>query len=492
MDYLQIVEKIRETWETKYGLALSIILLFVGVYFLIDGIEYLKHLSAICKGSTYILLGLVVWIYWVFDTNRFFLRGNKEFVVALVAEVDDDIASKRVKKVLKSVKRDISEITGLEAISIRILPLNYKQRTTEFLKLLENQRHAQDGIISVKIDSGKKNGEEQLLIKDIQFIGFFNPERPKKNIFFKSIDVSKDLALGSYHKDWKYLYSNDLIDKEKVKNGLIETTLIYSGIYLIYQEKYQLALDVLGSIFKIENARIKGKEIEPGKHEYNLSPDNIIAGRLTTIILDLYFRLAFDKFNEKKLEEALKLCEQCEKLFPNSPYSYRNYIHMARFSFELGILDDAKKYTLKAEEYNPNHIYVHVNKGWFAAIENDQLGVANAYEKIFHTGFTQDINAVDLLVFFERYKKDYPKSKTIFNFLEAFTTKISVNQIDGDKMLEAVLEDLKAESMNDLFLLARRTKNLGAAGIAKRNKAITAQRTQKSNSRNKKKRKKRR
>ncbi|MBL4616275.1 MAG: hypothetical protein JKY46_01135 [Robiginitomaculum sp.] len=246
-------------------------------------------------------------------------------------------------------------------------------------------------------------------------------------------------------------------------------------------------MSVLESIFKIENAKLKAHQLDIVAQTVSLKPDNLIAGRLATLILDLFSRVSTDKFNQTNYEQALELLIRCEKQFVNSGNSFGNLIQMARLSFELGMVADAKRYTDQAKLIQPNHIYVFLNQGWFALLQNDHYTLARAYSRIFETGFTIEVNAVELLEFFSRHRPQYSNVQLLFDFVEGFTYKLSAINVEmGNEILRDLAPQLKTGQMIELFLLANRALNLGERGVDKRANP------KKSSNFNRKKRKKKR
>lgn len=490
-----ILNKISNTWSRIPGLIWSIIT-FIVVYYFICGFFLENNFDKLSIINLYILGGaaILIWLFWFFTTNRFCIKLPKtELQVAILIEVDDINIENRVRTVFKSLLKEIDN-DNLKGFNIKLLPINYLNNQREIEKFLDTRFYSFDSIIRIEINSGPHliKGSldkfvDQLEVKKISYIGYFDPNIKEKKVFFDKININNDINLTNFHKDWNYIYTNEGKDKLKIKKNLKETIYHYCGIYAIYIEKHDLALNLLKSIF---NPTQRTFNLVKGQKEIKLKPNNIVASRLAAIIVDLYSKTAFQKFNSDKKNEALKDLKECNKLMGSHPHSFPHFVSMARMCFETGDIQGAKDFTEKFNSLKPNSYEYYLNKSWFAILECDVRNIVIFFKKLKNKKFSRNANYMDLIDFYQSHKPNHPNSKIYIEFAEAFFYKMCIDPVEGNMLLLKTITELKKNNTINFNLvsLAEEVHRIGNTTVSRNKKPIPIKRKK---SKRKKRRKKR-
>lgn len=441
----------KEKWESKSGPVYAILALLF-CYYLLLGNPFKTNLSQLQLGleiSSIILISVTIYIVWLFTTKRRIYDTKNELIVAIHVTTDESNINAKIKSVVEKTILDINDNENLEKYSTHLLPINLIERTNNSTRYLEKYFNSRKGkihtLINLNIRSGHFDEIEKMEIDEIDLIGLFNAGKENKRVYFDEVNLVKDMSIVHNTKNWEYIYKNDGNDKIKIKDNLKEVIMFYSGIYAIYMNNYNLALNLLLSIFKPDERQIKVANIQNAK--IRLEPKNIVASRLASILLNLYVSLGFTHFENDEKEKALQLLFECETLLKKNRHSYTIHLLIARMSFESGDITNAKKYTTKAKSLYPNAFEIPMNYGWFAAIENSPYILAKNFKRLHKLGKQNNRNYIELIEFVNRYKKDYPDTLNLLLFIEGFYYQY-VDKKFSNEILSKVLEDLSNDDVN--------------------------------------------
>lgn len=459
---INIIDKAIKHWDRPYGLILLIIAVnfmyryFVQEYFDFENYEYAFTFDIAIQ----VLLTVILWVIWIFSTNRFFLRGRADLVLAIHIDDEDKLYQAEIRKVVHSTIREISDTKNLKKVKVFMLPINYLKSKDKTERFLDSRRTFLDSIINLKLNSGKFDSVDKITVHTIDFIGFFDHNLPDKKIFFEKINVRSDIKLTNFHKNWDYLIENNGQDKIKLRKNLLETVLHYAGIYSIYLNKPDLALALLSNIFEYSETVIPNENIDHKNKKIKMQPRNLVAGRLATILIDLYQGIAFQQYHSNKKVEALTTLKECEERLKANKYSFSIYISLARMCFETGDIDGAIAYTVKANAIRQNSYEVAMNKGWFAAIRNRPYDVYSHFKRLYNMGNKKTMNYIDVVEFVQRYKPQYPGSKDMLDFVDGYYNKLYVDTEYGRELLTDVLAKLNSRTDNTQHLIGLTEKVL--------------------------------
>jgi hypothetical protein len=434
---------IQERWENKSGIIGVYLGLIIIIYNFFDIIKNFA-LTFLPIPIFYLVLFLflmIPFVIWYISTNRFILNNNSQLKIAILINTDEEGINIRIKRIVQNVIHDIEEKFEKRDLKIILLPINYLTKKKEIMNFLDSRQYGLDNIVWLKLASGNFDSVELMKIEKITYIGFFRKNITERQIFFDKINLVPDINLTNFHKDWKCETSNEGNDKKKLKENLEETILHYCGIYAIYIGNHELALSFIKSIFKPQLTILKGNAEEQNK--VKLKAKNVVAGRLANILINLYSSISFNKLKLNQQKEGISLLIECESLIKNHKYSYSHYLTMARMCYEIGNINDAKHFTLKAHALKPDSLEVSINNGWFAIIENNPKQLVFYYKKVYNRIKKGcNLNWVELIAFFDKYRDSYIKSTILIDFAEGFIYKLILDRDEGEKIISEIIKKI--------------------------------------------------
>lgn len=463
-DFFETILLARKYWEKKWGILIVLIILNV---FLI------KTLPASVKGNYLIILytvaNIFAFIIWVIMSKRFIFRGKNEMVLTILVSCDEVKTELNIRKVIKKTIAKIKNTTTLNGLKIVLLPINLIEDDSDKIEKFWKRRASFiDGVIHLRMNSGHFDKVDMMLIENFGFIGDFNGVGKSHRIFYDNIDLANDLSLTKEGKDWKYIYLNDGNDKVKIRENLYELILHYTGIYSILRGKDNLALDCLKTIFKPEDRKVKMKK---KSKTIEMKPKAFISGRIAGILINLYSKVAIKYVHEGEKEKCLKVLMECEDVIKQHKYSFSNYITIARMNYELGNILLAKEYNEKAYSVNPSKIQTLVNKSWFSIIDGKPEQVAWNFNKLIkRAGRQHDVNWVDIVAFYEKYKVDYLDKEILVDFGRAVLYK---KFLKDDKQSDPLISNLLEKTQgNKLYLPIYRVLIGGQMNLVKQRSKV--------------------
>jgi len=428
---LDILEKIEFYWEKKRGiLLLNIALIILYFKLLFPVIKTILPLYEIWIYFAVLIPIILVTVFWSFSTNRLYF-SNKKFTLGLIIRVDENNAETHMKKIVKSCVDEIK--SEFPDVKIILYPINYKKTEKEIQRHIRLRLLPIDAFIVATAESGNVVIEGQtttkILLSKFFFAGNFDVNE-NLNIFKSTLSINKDLSLRFFYKDWSFVENSSLNDKKKIKHNLKDTLLHFSGIYLIYKQELEIALNILKALYKPELLKLK---FENG-NAY-LTREQIAAFRLNHIILNLYYKTALDEFYINKCStKAYSLLQECNKTFPIHAELYDHLISLAYFAYQCGDIDNAILYTDQAKEIKGEQFEIILNYGFFAIVRNDIAGLKHYYFKLSKTKIPSDYVVTTIIDFFEEQREILNDKSTLIDFAQAVLTKLYLEIEYGNKL----------------------------------------------------------
>jgi len=448
---IDIFEKIEYYWEKKRGIILlNITLLYSYFQFLFP------FLSKALPVYTNLFYGLsafpmtAVTFYWFFNTNRLYFP-NKKFILGLIIRVDANNAETHMKKIVKSCVEEIK--SEFPDVKIVLYPINYKKTEKEIQRHIRLRLLPIDAFIVATAESGNVVIEGQsttkIQLSKFFFAGNFDVNE-NLNIFKSTLSINNDLSLRLFYKDWSFVENSSFNDKKKIKHNLKDTLLHFSGIYLIYKQELEIALNVLKALYKPELVKLK---FENGNA--HLTREQIAAFRLNHIILNLYYKTALDDFYINKCStKAYSLLQECNKTFPIHAELYDHLISLAYFAYQCGDIDNAILYTDQAKEIRGEQFEIILNYGFFAIVRNDIAGLKHYYFKISKTKIPSDYVITAIIDFFEEQRKVLLDKSALIDFTQAVLTKLYLEIEYGNNLInDFIRTNLENEELAPLVSL---------------------------------------
>jgi tetratricopeptide (TPR) repeat protein len=486
VDIVNFYDKLKERWETKIGLILLIIVV-IPIYFLI--FDYFVREESNSNWLVYkilILISIILLIicYWLFNTNRFFLRTTGKITAGIIVIIENEKEKSVISKIVRKVIHHINNSLAFSNVSLKIIPTNSFITDKEVEKYHRNFSFMYDIIIRLFFESGQYDSIEKIIVEKLSVTFRSKNGFKQKRVFFNTVDLSRDMNLQVKSRDWEYKLSNSGVDNKKYFENILPIFLYYLGFYAIYVDRFEDALEIMTPIYNLKNTIVPISKKEGNKIELKLKPLNLAEARLATILVDLFFYTAIKSYQNSETEKALLYFKKLEEIIKTHPKKFDQYISMARYSYELDKLNDAINYTLEAQKLEPNNDSIFLNLGFFAILNNDLEKFCSNYYKIFKERNRTKINWVDVLDFQLKQKETITDKDYFFNFSIGFIEYVFLNQMNRESF-QKIVDSYKSNSEYSCIY------ELGVIVLS--NKIKTAkQNTKKKKARQKKKKRKRR
>ncbi len=480
IDPLELHEKLSLRWHKKSYLLFTIIIVIISYFLLIryfatEPLLYnkfdLKNFIPFIYLIIPSILVLVVFIIWLYSTNRFFLKlTNKTIIAGVILKIDNEKDELIISKIIKKTIININKSGKFPNVIIKFLPPNHCTSANELNKYHKKFSFLYDLIISIGVDCGSYNSIEKIIISNLALT--FKPKstNTKKRIFFNIVDILDDMKLQASSKDWVYQYNDSGPDKIKYLENLYEIFLFYIGLYSIYLDRYEDALKIISQIFDQNKLSIPVSQDKNNRIILRLKLSHLAQGRMATILVDLFFSLAVKAYYNNNIQKALSYMDKLKKIFEKHPRRFIQYIAMARYSYELGNLANAKMYTNEAWKLNNGAIEIILNNGFFAILEDDFEKYYTNFKKIFTVHLDNDLNWVDIYVFQDNELLKMPDKKLYFRFSMSTIDFLFINNLNLSQYKEIVdsykdlgkfdkLYELGILIINNYIKKANRNKN---------------------------------
>jgi hypothetical protein len=447
-------EKIVSTWERRLGLFFFLIFINIVYFYFLSTIHGKQSSDSLFTIVIPVSVSLALILFWIFSTNRFFIKGPEKLSVGLMISIDEEEVETRIKKIVKKAIKEINE--DFSGIKIRLYPINYKSSKKQVEAYLRNRAFSLDALVFCEIESGnfknENRSEERIILKQAFFVGNLNFSQ-NKEVFRSSINMANDLRIRWLHKDWAYIEENSGVDKNKLRANFRDTILHYAGIYLVYLNKYDLALNILRSLHNPKASIVNASK----NGQIKISSESLAACRLNNILINLFFFNAIRNYEDRKdFTTSYRLLKDCEQIFNRHTDSYLHHISLARFSYEMGSLSEARNYTQKAYNLRGETIDILLNRAFFHLIENNANKLAACYKKIKNRRVRDDYNFVEVVAFLGKEREKIQNRDHLFDFIEACLYKLFIDVADGTKKMEKFISTYSDKSdMNSLIVVAR-------------------------------------
>jgi tetratricopeptide (TPR) repeat protein len=440
VDIVNFYDNLKEKWETKIGVILLIILV-IPIYFLL--FDYFVGRESTYNWLVYkVLIPLVMLLliicYWLYNTNRFFLRTTGKITAGIIVIIDNEKDKPVISKIVSKVVHHINNSTAFSNVSLKILPANSFVTKKEIEKYHRNFNFMYDIIIQLFIESGQYDSIEKIIVEKLSVT--FRPKDgiKQKRVFFNTVDLSRDMDLQVKSRDWEYKLSNSGVDNKKYFENILPMFLYYLGFYAIYVDRFEDALEIMTPIYNSKNTIVPISKKEGNILELKLKPLNLAEARLATILVDLFFYTAIITYQNSETEKALTYFKKLEEIIKSHPKKFDQYISMARYSYELNKLDEAISYTERAQKLEPNNDAIFLNLGFFSILNNDIEKFCSNYYEIFKNRNKSKINWVDVLDFQLKQQETITDKNHFFNFSTGFIEYVILNQMNRESFQRIV------------------------------------------------------
>lgn len=276
-------------------------------------------------------------------------------------------------------------------------------------------------------------------------------------IFQDNISIVKEVQLRNSSKDWSIVENNNGIDRPKFKRNFKDLILHYAGIYLIYLNNLDSALKILKDLKRSEISKEKDSGLT--KREF------AIQGRINYNLINLLMLRASRAYLlEDNKEKTREILQECESIFGNHPESFSQFIALARNSFELGNLPEAKNYTDKAAIIKPMAQEIFINRAFFGIVDEDYSAI---YKNFFELGhlyrYKNNQSYLDIVAFLDQEKKKRKKKIYLFDFAIGFYYFFYIDKNEGHKVFSKFIKETEGQNeLEKIRCLAKRFLTKGS------------------------------
>lgn len=456
-DILFLWDRLLNKWETKTGLYIGIVAQVILYFFVIKYFDLEANLESFIKYLIIpFILVLIVFIFWVNTTNRFFLKFSNKIYTGIIVVMDDETDRLVVNKIVRKVINQINKSDDFNGnVKLKLMPSNFCAHESEINSYHTNFYFMYDLIIRVFVESGNYDSIEKIVVEKFSVTFTRKDSTWKKRIFYNTVDLTQDMNLLVGVRDWHYLVSNSGIDKKKYLANFHNIIIYYIIFYAIYSDRYEDALNILSKIFEPNKTMVSISKKEGNNITLELQPFHLAEARLSTILVDLFFDSAIKNYHKKDIRKAITRLEQLENLIKGHNKKFDQFINMARWNYEIGNFDKAISYTEQAKVINPNAIQIYLNLGFFAILQGNAVNFCSNYKRLFEMRANPVINWVDVLDFQLKEQAKFIDKEPYFRFSTAFIDYIFIDEANKEKFENIVAQYQNIEEYRCIYNLGQ-------------------------------------
>ncbi|WP_210518322.1 tetratricopeptide repeat protein [Hymenobacter terricola] len=354
-----------------------------------------------------------------------------------------------IKPIISEVK---SEVRGIKFIELDSNLFSTEFQANEFLK---NNDYGLKQLLHIKADIGKVDDKEKFIIDSAVFRTYGMPT--KFPVFGVIVDINKEVALRNPNQ-WSFTMADEYEGTKKTRLELRDILYYYLGLSSVCNGNPELGLEILKRLITPINysTDLVGANDESISEEERIRKNKkfFLASRLVQILSGLCQSVFLDYHNSGKDPNlTMGFLKEYEKLLSGSREAIVTYAPLARYSYDLGNVEAARKYTEKAALVMPNSATVLLNRGFFAILDNSPNELSRnykniieqiqKYEKAGRAG--QFYNALDIIEFYAEQYAKHPDKKLFFDYAIAFHTILLVDTKEGVRLMNKFQSDIVGE-----------------------------------------------
>lgn len=460
-------------WRKPIGLLIILIIVAGCFFFLIQ-----QAVPAFKPGENqwilYCLLAVTAILWLCFKYRNRLVKKRVKFGVLLHA---DNRSREEVNRILLPILDELrEEISEVKFINIDSSPFQTVAGAEAFLRKNDDGLNQ---ILFLKATIAQDAGENKFLVEEAVFCTRDIPL--EFYVFGERVNIRDEVAFRSQN-EWGFSMANELYGASNLRGNIKDVVYYYLGLSSVCTERAELGLQILKRLFKPSD-QILDREAADDKVRIRLNKKFYKSSRLAKI-LSLLCRLNFNKYHNEKRDphSIIAFLKEYVELLDESTDAFEIYVSLARYSYDVGNIQDARLYTRRMESIRPDSYLVHLNNGFFGMIDRSVDTVVGNYKalcKYIEERQKQnkkiDYNSDDVISFLQKQEADYPESITLLRYGIAIQRFYS----DGTASAKGVemLNDLngRTEKLMKYRLLNLHVKSL----LKKKEKRIVAKRKSK-------------
>ncbi|MBZ0182362.1 MAG: hypothetical protein K8F60_07885, partial [Melioribacteraceae bacterium] len=241
--------------------------------------------------------------------------------------------SKNYRRVIKKLHQSINEIGLNDSIIIRSIGSDLIRNRFDAHKFCRSKKI--DLIIWGQTDYGFRNNEKILLFEVYHTLNISSNISSKLDLFLS------DLNLIFAKRSWAIKEINELEEYKIVANNFLETILFILGIFFYDEGHFTQSIKVFEFLLPI----LEKKNLKEKTDDYKLQTN-----RVKYLLNELYFLYSRILHDENKIKESFIYLRKIQEEIISNPIPL--FINLARVSYLLGDLENAKNYTEKIRKIN--------------------------------------------------------------------------------------------------------------------------------------------
>ncbi len=409
IEYLKLLWS--DQWKTKYGLAVTSILLVSVLYGVAFAtIKLLKvhdnsALILLCATTIPLFLNLIVWC---FCSGRVPIANSKFNVVFCLTGKDlkdDGMSDRYIQNAISIVAAELDKLGLSRKIKLKTIGqdiIKTKNGAEDYLI-----KHGIDLIVWGQVLYGSKEEQDVCDFTKISFT-YKSPSRKTNANLAELFDNNVKIALAK--RDWNIYEINSITDIEKISENFNEIIMFILGIIYCHHHDYiEDSARILESLFNILKKQTSGEKIkvDEKKKTLEMSASTLRKGHLLPILCDIYKKLGgicgrkgdyrksffyLKKFMDHKTNDIGVLCS------------------LAFCSYHLGNLIEAEKYTDEIKQIDKHYKVYFFNKAFFSILKGKYRGALSLYKKaIKGKGLINSSVTIQVIDFLDQRKTENPQ-----------------------------------------------------------------------------------
>lgn len=170
---------------------------------------------------------------------------------------------------------------------------------------------------------------------------------------------------------------------------------------------------------------------------------------MNEILLNLFILNSSRAYEKEDVKSAYSALKECENIFGIHPQTFEHYVSLARFSYDLGKIDEAKDYTNKMKLINKNWTEVYLNEGFFGILNDDEETIYENYKELSknYKHKKSTVTFKEVISWQKKEKQKYPNRKILFEFVIG-----TLNLFYSDKLLGLkILNNINTEELKNSY-----------------------------------------
>jgi tetratricopeptide (TPR) repeat protein len=428
-----------KNFKTRTGL-ITFLVLYLSSWYSLSKIEA-DFFSTLLVQNVLIVGLLLVFVLWWFKRNQEKLSLGKEIKIAIAFQTDETVNIPLIESFLHPVLEKLRRNSEFQNISFIRLRPDEIMTSKEAESYVSTNHFSIDKLLWFNIEVGFMGQEKVLSVKEVVFAYKNIP----KQIFFNGvkIEIENEFRIGSLNTNINLMQTNQVADKENFKRSLKQIILYALGLSCVFEMRFKESLSALKEIYKRDDS-VMSPQKDPNTDElyFTIGESNLLSARLRDLLSKIYLNVILEYQKKGETYSCYKLCIEAKEQLGEIKGAYWVFVQLARLSYEMGRLDEAKIYTDKMKRIAGRDTdEVIVNKAFFSILDEDIDGAVEWYKKMSQEGIT--CGAVDIVTFLNEYSPVTVCQLNLRDYAVAVLTYLYIDNVEGKSMMKVIKQKVE-------------------------------------------------